>query len=133
MSQQESVASFAQKLNEVCIMSRADMSQFGMRGLDVRIDGSVHQLSQRRFVVGEVLKAAAHTLVVRAGQPRSRQGAATQDVRQHHRALHVLHQHRDQCAQLLAAQRVGQVARPVDVVDGQVGVLVVGQVEVLHG
>ena len=80
MGQEKRVPRFAQNLYEVCVVSGTDMSQFGMCGLDVGVNGSLHQLPQWLLVVGEQLQSTTNTLVVGTGQPRSCERAPSQNI-----------------------------------------------------
>lgn len=59
--------------------------------------------------------------------------APPQDIRQDSRALHVLNHQRNHISQLRFSQRMRQSARPVNVIDRRMRVLIVSQVHVLHG
>lgn len=119
-----------------------------MRGIDVRSYRGLQQLPQRRPVVRQRLdtptRASSPPMRVgvlppvkrrrmRATDPGRRHAAPPQNIRQHGGALHVLHQQRYHIGQLRLAQRVAQRARPMDVVDGRMRVLIVRQMDVLHG
>lgn len=62
-----------------------------------------------------------------------RNATAAQNVRQHGGTLDVLDHQRNHLGQFGLAERVRQRTGPVDVVDGRMGVLVVLQLDVLHG
>jgi len=65
--------------------------------------------------------------------PGRRHGTSPQNIGQYGGALDILNHQRQHGGQLRLAQGVGQCACPMDVIDGRVGVLVVGQVDILHG
>lgn len=65
--------------------------------------------------------------------PWRRDAAPSQNIRQNSGALHILNHQRNHNGQLRLAQRMGQCTRPVDIIDSWMRILVVRQVNVLHG
>jgi len=132
--QQERFARFGQKVDEVAVVARADVRQTRVGRVHVGRYRRVQQRFQRSLVVGKRFGAAPLGVGGTGGSDTGRRhGTASQDVRQDGGALDVLHQQRDDGAQLGFAQRVAQGARPVNVGDGRMSVLIVGQVDVFHG
>ena len=119
--QQKRVPRLAQELDEVAVVARADVRQTRVGGVGVSGHGGLQQGFERRPLIAEGF--GRPPLGVRRRQARRRHGAAPQNVRQHGGALHVLHQQRHHVRELRLAQRVAQRTRPVDVVDGRMGVL----------
>lgn len=126
VSKYKRVPGFTQEVDKVSVMPRRNVSQSGVRRVDVSCDGRLQELSQRRSVVGQRLDppsaavpTAATVMVVvmvvlarvsgTAGRmgtrhARSCHGTPTQNVRQHCRTLHVLHKKRNHVGQLGLAQ-----------------------------
>lgn len=146
MRQLERFVRLSQELDEVAVVPRRNVHQPRMRRADVRLHGRLEQRLQRRPIQRQVLHVAARhdvaaavavmvmvvvvvvmvlrQVAARVRDARRRHRAPPQNVRQHGRALHVLRDQRYHLAQLFHAQRVAQAARPVNVVDGRMRVLV---------
>jgi len=132
VSHHERLPGFAQELDELAVVARADVREPRVRGVDVRPDGRVQQLPERRLVQGHQLPGVP-AAVQRRHHARRGQRAPPQNVREHGGALHALDHQGDDGGQLVLPQRVAERAGPQHVVDGRVRVLVVTEVQVRHG
>ena len=130
-SEEERLARLAEEVNEVSVVARTDVREARVCRAHVRTDRRLEELAQRSLVVRQRLHGAS-LAVDGAGESRAAERAATQDVRQDGRTQDVLDKQRYDVGELVLAERVTQRARPVDVVDGGVRVLVVDDVDATH-
>ena len=133
VGQEKRVPRLTEKLDEISVVPGTDMSQFGMCRLDVGVNRRLHQLPKGLFFKGQQFQAATTSFAVRTTQSWSGQRAPVQNICQHHSTPHILHHDRHQRGQFIPPKGMSKQTRPVDITDGWVGVLVVGQVQVFHG